>query len=208
MRDLFVVSGPSGCGKTTLVKRILKTVDRLVFLTSHTTRKRRETEVEGKDYFYISEEAFKRKIEQDAFAEWAEVHGNFYGTSKEEIEKKGKKLSLVLDIDIQGAEQIKKKYEDSVLIFIFPPRFDELKRRLSKRGDETEESIERRLTAAKKEILSYPNFDYIIINDQLDKAVRELEAVILSARCRVELQESGIQPILASFIQKEQGSRR
>jgi guanylate kinase len=208
LRDIFVVSGPSGCGKTTLVKRILETVDRLAFLISHTTRKRRETEVEGKDYFFVSKEAFKRKIAQDAFAEWAEVHGNFYGTSKEEIEKKGKKLSLVLDIDIQGAEQIKKKYKESVLIFIFPPRFDELKRRLSKRGDETEESIERRLTAAKKEILSYPNFDYIIINDQLDRAIRELEAVILSARCRVELQEGGIQPILASFIQKEQGSRR
>lgn len=201
MNGLFVVSGPSGCGKTTLVKKALERIDRLVFSTSHTTRKRRALEVEGREYFFISEEAFKKKIDRKAFVEWAEVHGNFYGTSREEIEKKEKGMSLVLDIDIQGARQVKKKYVKSVLIFVFPPGFEELKRRLSQRGDETEESIQRRLAAAKKEILSYPYFDYIIINDRLEIAARELEAIILSARCRRESRQEIVKPILKTFIQ-------
>ncbi len=203
MNGLFVVSGPSGCGKTTLVKKVLEEMDGLAFSTSHTTRKRRVAEAEGKDYFFISEEAFKEKIERKAFAEWAEVHGNFYGTSREEIEKKERGMVLVLDIDIQGARQIREKYEKSVLIFIFPPRFEELKRRLFQRGDETEESIQRRLAAAKKEILSYPHFDYIIINDRLEEAARELEAIVLSVRCRRESRREAIQPILKTFIQDE-----
>ena len=203
MNRIFVVSGPSGCGKTTLVKKVLKDMDRLAFSTSHTTRKRRDTEVEGQDYFFISEETFKEKIDRNVFAEWAEVHGNFYGTSREEIEIKEKGMALVLDIDIQGARQIREKYEKSVLIFVFPPRFEELKRRLSQRGDETEESVQRRLAAAKKEILSYPHFDYIIINDRLEEAVRELEAIVLSVRCRRESRRETVQPILKTFIQDE-----
>ena len=203
MNGLFVVSGPSGCGKTTLVKKVLEEMDGLAFSTSHTTRKRRVAEAEGKDYFFISEEAFKEKIERKAFAEWAEVHGNFYGTSREEIEKKERGMVLVLDIDIQGARQIREKYEKSVLIFVFPPRFEELKRRLFQRGDETEEAIQRRLATAKKEILSYPHFDYIIINDRLEEAARELEAIVLSVRCRRESRREAIQPILKTFIQDE-----
>lgn len=206
-RILFVVSGPSGCGKTTLVKQVLKEGDRIAFSTSHTTRKKRAAEVEGRDYFFVSTDEFKKKIEKQDFAEWAEVHGHFYGTSKEEIEKKGKEKSLVLDIDIQGARQIKEKYSDAVLIFIFPPRFDELQRRLSGRGGESKESIRTRLAAARREILYYPDFDYIIINDRLDDAVQELKSIILAVRSRRVYRKDDIQPILLSFVPDQKRSR-
>lgn len=196
---LIVISGPSGCGKTTLVKRVLAEMDNLVFSVSHTTRKRRESEVEGRDYYFVTEAEFQEMIRKGAFAEWARVHDCYYGTSRREIEKKNARAGLILDVDIQGAKQIKANYEESLLIFIFPPEFQELKRRLLSRGDETLESISNRLQAAKKEILSYTAFDYIIINGRLEKAVRELAAVILSAGCRVGALQEEIGPILDSF---------
>ena len=203
MSPLFVVSGPSGCGKTTLVKRVLKEMDTLAFLTSFTTRKKRDSEIEGKDYFFVSKEVFTGMIDRAAFAEWAEVHGHLYGTSRNEIEQQEKGLGLILDIDIQGARQIRKMYKNAISIFIFPPRFDELKRRLSERGDETEESIQRRLANAKREILSYPDFNYIIINDRLEKAVRELEGIVLSVSCHKDRRREDVRSILETFAQGE-----
>jgi len=196
---LFVISGPSGCGKSTLVKRVLNELDEVEFSVSYTTRKKRETEKEGKDYFFISEREFKRLIREDKLTEWAVVHENYYGTPKREFEKKTGGRDLLLDIDVQGATQVKEKVKKAVFIFILPPLFPELKKRLEERGQENKESINRRLEVAKREIRHYYQFDYIIINDRLDKAAEELKAVILNQRCRTEVRKKEILPILRSF---------
>jgi guanylate kinase len=196
---LLVISGPSGCGKTTLVKKMLSQRNDLVFSISHTTRKKRDSELHGSDYYFVSAEEFERKIAGDAFAEWAKVHGFYYGTSREEIAKRNDGKGLILDVDIQGAKQIKARYPEALLVFIFPPLFQELKQRLLSRGDETEDSINKRLNTAKKEILSFREFDYLIINDRLEKAERELMAVITSARCRANSQQEEVERILLSF---------
>jgi len=196
---LFVISGPSGCGKSTLVRHILDELDSVEFSVSYTTREKRKTEKEGKDYFFISQEEFKKLIQEDKLVEWALVHGNYYGTSKRELEKKSGGEDLLLDIDVQGARQIKEKVKKAVFVFILPPLFPELKKRLEQRGQERKESIKRRLDVAKREIRQYYQFDYIIINDQLDKAAEELKAVILNQRCRTEIRKKEIIPILRSF---------
>lgn len=199
---LFVVTGPSGAGKTTLVQRVLKDMEQVEFSVSHTTRKKRISEEEGKDYYFVSVEEFKRMIEEDEFAEWAIVHGNYYGTSRKEIEKKGTKGGLLLDVDVQGAQQIKGKFANAVFIFVMPPPFQELKRRLEARGQESAASIQKRLEIASKEISYYPQFDYIIINFELERAVMELGSVIRSVRCRVEFRQEEIKPILQSFNER------
>lgn len=196
---LFVISGPSGCGKSTLVKRILNELDRVDFSISYTTREKRRTEKDGKDYFFISKQEFKKLIQEDKLAEWAVVHENYYGTPKRELEKKSGGGDLLLDIDVQGAMQIREKVKKAVFVFILPPLFPELKRRLEKRGQEHKESIDRRLEVAKTEIRHYYRFDYIIINDRLDKAAEELKAIILNQRCRAEARKEEILPILRSF---------
>jgi guanylate kinase len=200
---LFVISGPSGCGKSTLVKHILDDVENVTFSVSYTTRKRRDAEKEGKDYFFISEEAFKKLIQEDKLVEWAVVHKNYYGTARRELERKSGVGDLLLDIDVQGARQIKDKVKKAVFVFILPPLFRELKRRLEQRGQESKKSIQKRLETAKKEIRQYYHFDYIIINNQLDKAVEELKAVILNQRCRREARKKEIIPILRSFSGEE-----
>ncbi len=139
----------------------------------------------------------------DKLVEWAVVHGHYYGTSRREIEKKGAEKDLLLDIDVQGAQQIKARFKKAIFIFILPPGFQELKERLEKRGDEGADVIRRRLEVARKEIRHYPDFEYIIINDKLDKAVKELASIILSARCRLEPRKKDIIPILRSFSSNE-----
>ena len=200
---LFVITGPSGAGKSTLVRLVLEKVKNLQFSVSHTTRKKRNLEKEGRDYYFVSRSEFEQMIEEEKLAEWALIHGNYYGTSKQEIEKKGAKGDLLLDIDIQGAQQIKSKLKKAAFIFILPPVFKELKRRLEKRGQENADSIGKRLEVARKEIWSYPEYDYIIINDRLNKALQELEAIILSTRCRRESRKDEIEPILQSFSERK-----
>jgi len=196
---LFVITGASGCGKTTLVRLVLKKVKDVQFSVSHTTRKKRNTEKEGRDYYFVSRSEFEQMIKDEKLAEWAVIHGNYYGTSRREIEKKGAKGDLLLDIDVQGAQQMKSRLKRDIFIFILPPVFEELKRRLEERGQEDLASIEKRLEIARKDIRFYPQFDYIIINDKLDKASKELEAIILSTRCRLDSQKKEIMPILRSF---------
>jgi guanylate kinase len=200
---LFVITGPSGCGKTTLVRHVMEKVKDVQFSVSHTTRKKRNSEKEGRDYYFVSKSEFEQMIKDEKLAEWTVIHGNHYGTSRREIEKKGTLGDLLLDINVQGAEQIKSKLKRGVFIFILPPLFEELKERLEERGQESPDSIKKRLEVARKDIRFYPDFDYIIINDDLNKAVNELEAIILSTRCRLDIKKKEIVPILRSFSENK-----
>ncbi|MCD6517256.1 MAG: guanylate kinase [Candidatus Aminicenantes bacterium] len=196
---LFIISGPSGCGKSTLVHKARERIKNLQFSVSHTTRKKRFSERNGEDYYFISENEFKSMIKEDKMVEWAFVHGNMYGTSRKEIEKKALQGDLILDIDVQGAHQLMDRYRKAVFIFIFPPSYKELKKRLKNRGDESPKSFQKRLEAAKKEIRSYPDFDFIVVNDDIEKASEELVSIVLSARCRIEIKQKEIGRIVQSF---------
>jgi len=200
---LIVITGPSGCGKSTLANRVLEELENVEFSVSYTTREKRSTELEGVDYYFVSGEKFRRMIQEDKFLEWAVVHGNYYGTPKEELEKKVAGGDLLLDIDVQGAEQVREKLEEAVFIFILPPLFPVLRKRLENRGQDSLPVIEKRLEVAKEEIKHYRKFDYVVINDELDRAVEELKSVILSQRCRREIREKDIIQILRSFAEKD-----
>jgi len=196
---LFVVTGPSGGGKSTLIHHAVKDLRNVRFSVSHTTRPRRLSEQEGKDYYFIGRPEFERMIARKQFVEWAVVHGQYYGTSRKEIREKGESGDLILDIDVQGARQIKASRLPAVFVFIFPPKYSELRKRLAHRGEDKPEAIERRLKNAKREIRHYGDFDYVVVNNKLDRAVLELESVILSSRCRTEARKAELQPILKSF---------
>ena len=196
---LYVVSGPSGCGKSTLVRMVMAEVKGLEFSVSHTTRKKRETEREGEDYYFVSKEEFKELIDENLFIEWAVVHGHYYGTSRREIERKAIQQSLLLDIDVQGAQQIKERHKKAIFIFVLPPRYKELKKRLENRGQDSPQTIKKRLEMARREIRSYPMFDYIIINDKLEEAAEELKSIIISQKCLLDVRQKEIVPILQSF---------
>lgn len=181
---LFVISAPSGAGKTTLCAEVMKTFPDIMMSVSCTTRKMRQGERDGVDYHFINHDQFKDMIKKDAFAEWAEVHGELYGTSVETIrqaEEEG--IDLILDIDWQGAKQIKGSLNTGVYIFILPPDINELEKRLKDRGKDSEETIKKRLKNAKEEISHAPSYDYNIINDKLKEAVSSLEAIIKDERC-------------------------
>ena len=178
MNNLLVISGPSGSGKSTLIQRLLKKNDDLFFSLSHTTRPARDNEINGRDYYFVSRNEFESKIKADAFAEWAEVHGHFYGTSHEEINNKstGNKI-LIMDIDVQGARSIHKAYSQAVLVFVVPPSLRELRRRLVSREKREDDEIEARLKIAHRELKEYPMYDFVIFNNQIDDAFVTLEAV-------------------------------
>jgi len=184
---LLILSSPSGAGKTTLTHRLRQDFPDLGFSVSHTTRKPRQNEVDGKDYHFVSVERFRRMVEADEFAEWAEVHGNFYGTSDREIDKAREegKHALLFDVDYQGARQIRAKYpHDAVGVFILPPSMEELHRRLVTRGTDDTETIERRFAKARQEIEQYPFFDYLLVNDDLDEALARLKGIVHAERAR------------------------
>lgn len=196
---LYVISGPSGCGKSTLIRRLLNEMKTVHFSVSHTTRPKRSMELFGKDYTFVSSEEFQRMAREGAFLEWAVVHGHQYGTSHKEIETKLKQGDLILDIDVQGARQVKAKYPQGIFIFVLPSRLEELRRRLEIRGENSPESIRERLATAKGEVEAYAEFDYIVINDLLEKATQELRAIILCGKCRREARLEEIDSILNSY---------
>ncbi len=196
---LFVITGPSGCGKSTLVQQVLKGVDDVRFSVSHTTRKKRDSEQEGKDYYFVSKTDFEQMIREERLVEWTVFHDHYYGTSKKEVEKKSGRGDLLLDIDVHGAEQIKSKLKKAIFIFILPPSFEELKRRLEARSQESTEFIQERLEMARKDIRAYPQFDFIIVNDKLEEAVQDMESIIRSKRSSLESRKKEIVPILRSF---------
>jgi guanylate kinase len=181
---VFVVTGPSGSGKSTILRHVIKDLRQVEFSVSHTTRPPRPSERDGREYHFVSEAEFRRLVGRQAFLEWAVVHGHRYGTSKAEIRLKGRKADVVLDIDVQGARQIRERLPGAVFVFVLPPSFTALRRRLIERGEDDAATIRMRLRHAKAEIREAGRFDYLIVNDRLDRAVIELEAVILSVRCR------------------------
>lgn len=180
---LFVISGPSGSGKTTLVTRVLSNVENLRFSISYTTRSMRAGEIRGEHYEFVSRKEFQGMIERDFFAEWAEVHGNFYGTPRADIEKWIEAdVDVILDIDVQGARRLRGVFDDAVFIFVVPPSLEVLEQRLRDRKSEEEGDISTRLGIVKEEVACSKCYDYIIINDEADIAARRIEAVILSQR--------------------------
>ena len=182
---LLIVSSPSGAGKTTLCNRLREEFPQLRFSVSHTTRKPRPNEVDGREYHFTDKETFTRMIEENAFAEWAHVHGNLYGTSLSEIEVARNTANGVLfDVDYQGARQIKARMPQAVGVFILPPSLAELERRLRGRGTEDEPTTLRRLQAAKGEIEHYGFFDYVVVNDEIQRAYDNLRALVFAERCK------------------------
>jgi len=178
---LFIVSAPSGTGKTTLCRKLVLSMPNLHFSVSFTTRDPRPGELHDKDYTFIGRDEFFAMIDRGEFVEWAEVHGALYGTSRKRIEDSLRKgIDILLDIDTQGAEQIRKAYKEGVYIFIIPPSMQILKQRLEQRMSDSKEQIDERLKRAVLEIKSYPLYDYVIINDKIDVAFKQLEAIVIA----------------------------
>jgi guanylate kinase len=198
--NLYIVSAPSGSGKTTLLQHLLRSFKDLKFSVSHTTRPPRPGESEGVEYYFTDRARFMRMVDRGEFMEWAEFNGHLYGTTrgfvKEHIDA-GK--DVILDIDVQGAKQVKSTIKEATAIFVLPPSFEELKRRLKARMLESDDVIRRRLEIAKSEILFYRDYDYIIINDILDHSIRLLESIVRSGTATPRRQQGRIEEIIASF---------
>jgi len=217
MTNVFIISAPSGSGKSTLVNEIRRSVPDLEFSISYTTRQPRGSERNGCEYFFVTREQFEEMIRNDEFLERADVFGNYYGTARHFLDRaKADAKDLLLDIDVQGAAQIKEGLPDAVSIFILPPSRSELEQRLRSRSQDSEEVIQRRLAAATREIENYGKYDYILVNDRLADSVDMLQAILLSERfrrvgranadlnakadsCRLEQIRPRLQPILRSF---------
>jgi guanylate kinase len=196
---LFIISAPSGAGKTSLVAEILAQVDNIQASISHTTRACRPGEQDGINYHFITQQQFVSMIEDNAFLEHAEVFGNFYGTSQDWVEKTLSQGSdVILEIDWQGAEQIRSKFADSRSIFILPPSKQALQERLNGRGQDNAEVIEKRIAAATEEMSHYVEADYLVINDDFSTALSQLEAIIRAQRCQMPVQ--GIENLLSDLL--------
>jgi guanylate kinase len=223
MSGVFIISAPSGSGKSTLVNQVRKIVSGLKFSISYTTRPPRTGEQNGREYYFVSRTEFEEMIRKDDFLEYADVFGNYYGTARRflrEAEQEGK--DLLLDIDVQGAEQIKRKIPEAVRIFVMPPNRQELEKRLRTRSLDAEDVIQRRLVTASREIENYSKYDYILVNDRLEESIDALKSILLAERlkrsgaqgqqsaddtnltakaerCRLNNVRERLQPILASF---------
>ncbi len=189
MSTVYIISAPSGSGKSTLVNELRKTVGNLEFSVSYTTRPPRGSEQNGREYFFVSRDEFERLMAEDALLEHADVFGNYYGTAKRFLEGASERGNdLLLDIDVQGERQVKQRIPEAVSIFILPPTRKELESRLRRRsqaeGMLSEEVIQRRLVTAAREIENYRNYDYILVNDQLEQSIDQLKAIVLAERVR------------------------
>lgn len=202
---LVVVSSPSGGGKGTLIRRALKIVPNLGYSVSFTTRAPREGEVNGRDYCFVSLEEFKRMIDSANFLEWAVVHDNLYGTSHVAIERElNEGHDIILEIDVQGATSVRRLVADAVSIFILPPSFEILRDRLIGRGSERPDDLALRLSNSRGEVEQYREFQYLIINDDAERAAGLLASIIYAERARRERQEEVARRVLASFKQTEE----
>ncbi|CAN5788040.1 guanylate kinase [soil metagenome] len=197
---LFIISSPSGGGKGTLIKEVLKTVPKIGYSVSYTTRKMREGEIHGRDYFFVDREQFEDLIEKGEFLEYASVHRNFYGTSVNQIKNETEKgRDVILEIDTQGAESVKNKMPEAVGVFILPPSFEVLKQRLISRETESREDLILRLKNSKTEVSHYKDFEYVIINDDKATASQELKSIIIAERLKQVRQTAKIGAIINTF---------
>lgn len=187
--NLYVVAAPSGTGKSSLVKALLEVDSRMELSVSHTTRAPRGQEVHGREYYFVSHEDFDRMVAHNAFVEWANVHNNRYGTSRKAIEEKiAAGADIVLEIDFQGALQIKQQFANAVLIFILPPSWPELRSRLMRRAEDSEDVIDLRMKNAADEVAHVDKFDFVIINESFDRALFDLKAIAHAQRLKVSAQ--------------------
>jgi len=202
---LFVVSAPSGTGKTTVVERLVQIFPDLGLSRSYTSRAMRAGEKDGVDYNFITRDRFEAMIADDAFLEWADVFGNLYGTGKAETERElAAGRDLVLVIDVQGARQVRSHGANAIGIFVLPPSFEALERRLRGRSKDSEEAIRKRLTTARREIRAVAEYEYVIVNDELDACVDRLRSIVLAERARPRVMAPTVTRIVGSFTGKEQ----
>ncbi len=201
---LFVVSAPSGTGKTTVVERLVQCVPDLAMSRSYTSRAARNGETDGVDYHFITRARFQEMIDAEAFLEWADVFGNFYGTCAADAQEtlaQGKDLVLV--IDVQGARQVRERCTDTVGVFVMPPSFDVLEQRLRGRSKDTEEAMQRRLLTARAEVAAFTEYDYVVVNDALEACVDRLRAIVLAERARLACARATAERIVADFHRKD-----
>lgn len=197
---IFVVSSPSGGGKGTLIRRVLEVVDNLSYSVSYTTRGPRSNEVNGREYFFVDRQTFEEMIAAGEFLEWACVHGNYYGTSKRQIvEQTAAGTDMILEVDVQGAASVRQLLMDSISVFILPPSAEVLRQRLCARGTDTPEALELRLRNAPDELRQYSSFDYVIINDEIDRAVNQLASIIYAERARCLRRETMVERVIKEF---------
>ena len=195
--NLFIISAASGAGKTSLVKKLLTLINDLTLSISHTTRDPRPSEIDGKDYFFVTNKIFEAMIKEDKFLETAKCHGSFYGTSRnfvEEVRDAGK--DIIFEIVWQGAKSIKAIFPEAISIFILPPSLKKLEERLTARGQDSEDTIKARLSAAKSEMSHVNQFDYVTINDKFDDALEELQSIIMAEKLNTKYQTNNYQELI------------
>ncbi|SJM96216.1 guanylate kinase [Crenothrix polyspora] len=198
---LYIIAAPSGAGKTSLVKQLADTLDNLTVSISHTTRQARPGEVDGQDYYFISVPTFEAMLKTQAFVEHAQVFDNFYGTAQQTVATNlAKGLDVILEIDWQGAQQIRSIFPDSVSIFILPPSTDVLRQRLTNRAQDDEQTIARRMRDAVTEMQHHNEFDYLIVNDVFEQALGELTSILIAQRLRLAKQHSRLNTLLSSLL--------
>lgn len=201
---LFVVSSPSGGGKGTLIQRVLTSVSNVGYSVSYTTRTPRPGEKNGREYFFVSTEEFERMIARDEFLEWAHVHGKLYGTHSQQVAKEiNEGRDIILEVDVQGAASVRKLIPGCASVFILPPSFKILRERLIARGTDSAEELELRLRNAPEELKDYATFDYVIINDDLERAAAQLRSVVDAERARLDRQQPYIQRVVEAFAATE-----
>ena len=204
---LLVVSAPSGTGKTTVVERLAPLVPGLSLSRSYTSRPARAGEADGVDYNFITRERFESMIAADAFLEWADVFGNFYGTAAADtVREREQGRDLVLVIDVQGARQVRARCPETVGIFVLPPSYDVLEQRLRGRSKDSEAAMQRRLATARAEIAAFVEYDYVVVNDELDACVARMHAIVLAERARLRAMRGAAEQIVQSFERTERGS--
>ena len=203
LHKLFVISSPSGGGKTSLINKLFEDSRSTNFekSISDTSRQKRQGDLEGKDYYFLSEKDFKDKIKKEKYVEYATVFGNFYGTSKEEIKTKYNNSNLILELDWQGAYAVKELFDDAKLIFLVPPSLDDLKQRLIKRNLDSSEAIENRLSEAKKEISKSEMYDYLVLNDDFDKAFEDLSQILFEGISPIDFNSRASKDLIKRLVE-------
>jgi guanylate kinase len=198
--NLFIITSPSGGGKGTLIREVLRSVPKVGYSVSFTTRSQRVGEEHGKHYYFVSREEFEKKVAEGEFLEWANVHGNFYGTSRAQVESElNLGRDIILEIDVQGAESVKKITPEAIGVFILPPSFEVLRERLTARQTESKSDLQVRLRNSKREVSRWKEFDYVIINDEVNRASMDLQAVFLAERLKRGKQSESIEKIIKTF---------